>query len=945
MEIPSKYDSKETDSKWYDLQSKYFHAQPDPAKKPFTIVIPPPNVTGSLHMGHALNNTLQDILIRWRRMEGYNACWIPGTDHGGIATQNVVEKLLKQEGKTRFDLGREKFLERMWKWRQETGDTILKQLRVLGCSLDWERTRFTMDEQCSLAVKTAFSQLFAKGWIYRGEHIVDWCPRCGTALNESEVEHEQEKGHLWYIRYPVKESQRSRHQSTGGQAAVSGQQFIVVATTRPETMLGDTAVAVNPKDERYKNFIGKVLVLPLVNREIPVVADEVVEMSFGTGAVKVTPAHDPNDWEISKRHNLASIQVIDKEGKITPQAEVDTSGRVIPQAEVKGYIGQDRYKAREKVVADLKEKGFLEKEEDYTLPITRCYRCNNATEPLVSEQWYLKTREMADAGMKVVEEGQTKFVPDNWAKPYLLWMKNLHDWCLSRQIWWGHRIPAWYCLKCNKDKIIFKDDSKENYILRSGIKPDYVGVNAPEKCPQCGGTELVQDPDVLDTWFSSALWPFSTLGWPEKNPDLDHFYPTAVLVTGHEIIYLWVARMIMMGLTLMGQTPFSDIFIHGIVRDSHGKKMSKSLGNVIDPLDVSAQFGVDAVRFTLAYNGIRGRDLQLGNESFQAARYFCNKLWNASRLVLMNLKEGAFVSLEKIPPAHLELADKWILSEFQKLIGSVNAALESYDISQASRLLYEFTWSKYCDWYLELVKSRLYIIEEQETKQIAQAVLIYVLDGILKLLHPIMPFITEEIWQNMSAVPPLEHRRAGSGQRSADTETSLAVQEWPKADQLLIDEKAVAKMNLVMDTVSAIRNIRGEMRVNPAQKIKALIKVAGEQKEILADNIQYLSTLARLEALNLGEDIAKPSGAAAAVVAGIEIYIPLAGIIDINKERQRLEKEIAKLGEELKKVEVKLNNKEFMHKAPIVEIDRVKGKAVEMKENKQKLEDNLQSLS
>jgi valyl-tRNA synthetase len=926
MEIPSKYDSKEIDSKWYGLQSKYFHVQPNPAKKPFTIVIPPPNITGSLHMGHALNNTLQDILIRWRRMEGYNACWIPGTDHGGIATQNVVEKLLKQEGKTRFDLGREKFLERMWKWRQETGDTILKQLRTLGCSCDWERTRFTMDEQCSLAVKTAFSQLFAKGLIYRGEHIVDWCPRCGTALNESEVEHEQEKGSLWYIKYPLK--------------AINNQQstinYIVVATTRPETMLGDTAVAINPKDERYKDFIGKVLVLPLVNREIPVVADDVVEMSFGTGAVKVTPAHDPNDWEISKRHNLASIQVIDKEGKITPQAEMDTSGHIIPKAEVKGYIGQDRYKAREKIIADLKEKGFLQKEEDYTLPITRCYRCNIATEPLVSEQWYLKTREMADAGMKVVEEGKTKFVPDNWAKPYLLWMKNLHNWCLSRQIWWGHRIPAWYCLECNKDKIIFKDDRKDNYILRSGIKPDYVGVNAPEKCPKCGNKELVQDPDVLDTWFSSALWPFSTLGWPRPNGDLDNFYPTAVLVTGHEIIYLWVARMIMMGLTLMGQTPYSDVFIHGIVRDSHGKKMSKSLGNVIDPLDVSAQFGVDAMRFTMAYNGIRGRDLQLGNDSFQAARYFCNKLWNASRFVLMNLKEGSFVSLDKVAAANLELSDKWILSEFQILIGAINEAMENYDISQASRLLYEFTWSKYCDWYLELVKSRLYIAEELETKQVAQAVLIYVLDGILKLLHPLMPFITEEIWQNMKQMTDSRWQMA---------EESIMVQKWPETDKNYLNEQAMVRMSLVMDTVSAIRNIRGEMRINPAQKIKALIKVSGAQKQVLADNINYLSALARIDALSLGEDIAKPSGAATAVVAGIEIYIPLADIIDINKERQRLEKEIAKLGEELKKVETKLNNKEFMHKAPIAEIDRVKGKAVEIKENKQKLEDNLRSLS
>lgn len=908
MELSSKYNPKETDTKWYEIQAKYFHAVVNKEKESYTIVIPPPNVTGSLHMGHALNNTLQDILIRVKRMQGFNACWVPGTDHGGIATQNVVEKLLKKEGKSRHDLGREKFLERMWQWRQETGDNILMQLRTLGCSCDWPRTRFTMDEQCSLAVRTAFIELYEKGLIYRGEHIVDWCPRCGTALNESEVEHEQEKGKLWYIKYPLKE----------------GPGEVVVATTRPETMLGDTAVAVNPKDKRYKHLLGKILLLPLVNRQIPIVADEIVEMSFGTGVVKVTPAHDPNDWEIAKRHNLASLQVIDKEGKITANAQV------------KEYIGRDRYKAREKIVNDLKEKGFLQKEEDYILPITRCYRCNSAIEPLVSEQWYLKTRQMADQAMQVVTEGKVKFVPESWEGPYLLWLKNLHDWCISRQIWWGHRIPAWYCTDCQKEKIALNEGSGDAYSLRSGIKPDYVGLNPPSKCPNCGGSSLIQDPDVLDTWFSSALWPFSTLGWPKENPDLAYFYPTKVLVTGHEIIYLWVARMIMMGLTFMGQVPFSDVFIHGIVRDSHGKKMSKSLGNVINPLEITEQFGVDALRFTLAYNGIKGRDMQLSQDSFQAGRNFCNKLWNASRFVLMNLGEAVILPREhELASKKLELADRWILSEYQRLIADVNSALDCYDISGAARALYEFIWNKYCDWYLEIVKPVLYS-SESEAKKNVQAVLCYVLDGILKLLHPMMPFITEEIWQNLKQITERGYLISAE---------SIIVQKWPKVDAKLVDAAAVSDMNSLMEVISAIRNIRGEMRINPGQKIKALIKIEGERKQILADNVEYIITLARLDAITIDENISKPSGAAVAVAPGMEIYIPLADIIDINKERARLEKEVADIEKELSRVNTKLVNKDFVQKAPAAEVERVRNKAAELTEKKSKLAENLKSIS
>ncbi|MFH1783284.1 MAG: valine--tRNA ligase [bacterium] len=943
MEIAPKYDPKDVEGKWYAewKLKQYFHALADKDKKPFTIVIPPPNITGSLHMGHALNNILQDILVRSKRMQGFNALWVPGTDHGGIATQNIVEKMLKAEGSTRQKLGRESFLERMEIWSKDTKYTILNQLEKLGCSCDWDRKRFTMDEQCSKAVLTAFERLYSRGLIYRGEHIVDWCPRCGTALNESEVEHEQEKSKLWYIRYPL-EGKKDK--------------FITVATTRPETMLGDTAVAVHPKDKRYKKMIGKKLILPLVDREIPVVADDAVSPEFGTGAVKVTPAHDPNDWEIAKRNKLVSIQVIDKEAKIMPMAGCDLDGKRISSSQeiISTYVGLDRYKVREKLVLDLKEKGFLEKEEDYSVPITRCYRCNCATEPLVSEQWYLKTKEMAQEAIKVAKEGKTSFVPDNWMKPYLMWLEKLHDWCISRQIWWGHRIPAWYC----EDKLVFRSKVSsgdkgaqpvigtrkqieeqglevDTYYLKPGSTPDRIGGTSTGTCPECGSCTLHRDPDVLDTWFSSALWPFSTLGWPEKTEDLEHFYPTSVLVTGHEIIYLWVARMIMMGLTLADDIPFSHIYIHGIVRDEKGKKMSKSLGNVIDPLEVTAKYGTDALRFTLATHGVMGRDLQLSEDTFGVSKHFCNKLWNASRFVMMNLEGFHYKGIENIEKDNLLISDRWIISEYNKTVREVTRSIDEYNLSEAARLLYDFFWSKFCDWYVELVKPRLYADDnDAPSRKVAQSVLVYVLEGTMRLLHPFMCFITEEIWQVL-----------GKMTGGLSDAPSIMISSWPKYYEKYADDEATQAMTLVMDIITAIRNVRGEMRINIKKELDIVIKLDDEDSAgILKTNQEYISRLAKVASLKIGKDIDKPDSSATQVVGNMEIYIPLKGVLDLELEKERLGREIAKIDTEIEKISGKLQNKSFVEKAPQKEVERVKGNMALFEEKKKKLKINADML-
>jgi len=903
VDIPTKYNPKITENRWYNfwLERKYFHSEPRPEMKPYTIVIPPPNITGSLHMGHALNNILQDILIRLKRMQGYNALWLPGTDHGGIATQNVVEKELLSQGLTREKLGREKFLKKMWEWRDEVGDTILEQLKRLGCSCDWERTRFTMDSVCEKAVLEAFVYLYRKELIYRGEYIVNWCPRCQTALSDIEVEHEEVRGKLWYIKYPLKSSK-------------SGVAFIMVATTRPETMLGDTAVAVHQKDKRYKNLIGSEVILPIMDRPIPIIADEFVDSSFGSGAVKVTPAHDPDDFKIAQRHNLPSVKVINEQGRMT-----EASGK---------YQGMDRFECRRELVEELREKRYLEKIEDYNYSIGRCYRCQTILEPLVSEQWYLKTEEMARRAIEVARQKRVRFFPEGWTKPYLNWLEEVHDWCISRQIWWGHRIPVWYCQKgC----------------------PPIAAVERPEKCPACGSNNLIQDPDVLDTWFSSALWPFSTFGWPKGEgvvsnkskgekviDDLDYYYPTSVLVTGYEILYLWVARMVMMGLALMDDIPFSDVFIHGIVRDAKGRKMSKSMGNVIDPLGTIEKYGTDALRFAMACGGVMGRDVQLSEENFKTGRNFANKIWNASRLVIMNLEgfkfstttQAASVSIRE----RLTLPDRWILDQYNRAIEEVTTAFEEYDVSKAARLLYEFIWSKFCDWYLELAKMRLYGKEPSE-REVAQSVLIYVLEGTLKLLHPIMPFITEEIWHLLNCVSP------------AGREESIMIAAWPLTRRGDRDEDAVEKMGLVIDIISQVRNVRSVMRIPHDKMVEVLIKPSKrKQKALLDEHIPYIKSLAKSKEVIVDKSLKKPQECATSVVSDVEVYVPLKGMIDISREIERLGKEIEKIELELDRVAKKLKNKEFLKKAPPEVLEKVKRQKEEYGITRDKLIRNLRMI-
>ena len=907
VEIKSKYDYRDTESKWYKfwMESGYFHSVPNKTKKPFSIIIPPPNVTGCLHMGHALNYVLQDVLTRIKRMQGYETLCLPGTDHGGIATQNVVEKELMKEGLNRHVLGRQKFVQRVWEWRLKTGDTILEQLKKLGCSFDWDRTRFTMDETCGRAVVKAFVELYRKKLIYRGEYIVNWCPRCMTALSDIEVIHEEQQSKLWYLKYPVK-------------GPGKGEEYIIVATTRPETMLGDMAVAVNPDDERYKRLIGKKIVLPITGREIPVISDDFVDMAFGTGAVKVTPFHDPNDFEMAARHKLDGIKVIDEQGRMTEDA-----GK---------YKGFDRFECRERIVTELESMGLMDKIEDYSNSIGHCYRCNTIIEPLVSEQWFLKMGGMARMGMDVVKSGRVKFVPERWASPYMNWLENLHDWCISRQIWWGHQIPVWYC----------PNSSRISENKPADLCEPIVSETKPEKCSKCGSCELVQDQDVLDTWFSSGLWPFSTLGWPEKTPEIEYFYPSSVLVTGHEILYLWVARMIMMGMELVKDIPYNTVYINGIVRDKHGKKMSKSFGNVIDPLDITAKYGTDALRFSLCSAGVMGRDLQITEDNFETARNFANKLWNASRFVMMNLEGYEFIpQICPLPKwtdfseKELELSDRWILSEYEIMAKEVTGAFENYDISKAARLLYEFIWDKYCDWYVELSKPRLLDATSVKKRAIVQNVLVEILDGTLRLLHPVMPFITEEIWQNLKKTAP--------GRPYSDIK-SIMIAGWPLPEGN--DEQESTKtMGLIIKIISAVRNVRSEMNVPPASRIIVMIKADSiKEKEIISKGISYISTLARAEKTTISETMKRPDKSAVAVVEGAEIYVPLEGIIDIDKEKARLNNEVLKIEKLLEKVMEKLNRSSFIDNAPEDVVEKVRNQEKEYSEKKQKLLDNLNLL-
>ena len=904
MEPKSRYDFNDTEDKWYGywLRHGYFHAKPDKSRKPFTIVIPPPNITGSLHMGHALNNVLQDVIIRLKRMQGYETLWLPGTDHGGIATQNIVEKELKKEGVTREALGREKFLERMWQWRKSTGDTILQQLKKLGCSCDWERTRFTMDEGCARAVYEAFKKLYEAGLIYRGEYIVNWCPGCNTALSDIEVEYEELKGKLWHIRYPA------------------GSFDVVVATTRPETMLGDTAVAVNPKDARYKDVAGKNVTLPVMNREIPVITDDFVDPEFGTGAVKVTPFHDPDDFEMGRRHKLAGIKVIDEKGRMTGNA-----GK---------YAGKDRYECRKELLEELSASGYLVKVEAYNTSVGHCYRCNTVIEPLVSKQWFLKMKDMAGMGMEVVHDGRVKFVPGRWKNPYMNWLENLHDWCISRQIWWGHQLPVWYCVDSNANR-------------PDKCRP-VISQDMPVKCPDCGNNKFVQDPDVLDTWFSSGLWPFSTLGWPEETEDLNYFYPTSVLVTGHEILYLWVARMIMMGMMLRKNIPYGTVYINGIVRDAKGKKMSKSYGNVIDPLEVTSKYGTDALRFCLCQVSIMGRDLQLSEENFEVARNFANKIWNASRFLMMNLNDYGYLDINN---ERLEDVDKWIIAELNKAVKDVTAAYEEYDISKAARLMYEFIWNKYCDYYIEFTKNRLAYpgrakekgieleIEKLEKRKIMQNVHVEVLHGILKLIHPVMPFITEEIWQNLNKLTP---GRQGLKQQP----DSIMVSSWPQADEEKIDEEVINEVEFVIKIITAIRNIRSVMNVPQKTLINVEICSKPGEYEIITEYRDYIGLLTGSGHENkYGNNIVeKPPHSATAVVGGTTIYVPLEGIIDLEKEKARINNNLLKLRDRLGKIEKKLSNTEYTKNAPLEIVSKTESEARELKNEERALEEILKNL-
>ncbi len=872
-ELPKVYDPREVEPQIYQMweENGCFKGHRDPDKKPFTIVMPPPNVTGQLHIGHAMDDTLQDILTRFKRMEGYAALYLPGTDHAGIATQIKVEEDLRvNEGKTRHDLGREKFLERVWAWKEKFGGRIVAQQKKLGVSADWERSRFTMDEGCSKAVREVFVSLYEKGLIYKGSRIVNWCPHCVTALSDAEVEYVDKPGHLWHIRYPL----------------TDGSGELVVATTRPETMLGDTGVAVNPADERYKDIVGKTCTLPLVGREMPIVADEYVELDFGTGCVKMTPAHDPNDFEVGLRHHLETIRVLDDNGKV-----VEGYGK---------YSGMDRYEARKAIVEDLEAQGYLVKVEPYSHNVGTCYRCHKDVEPIISAQWFVKMEPLAKEALRVVNDGEVKFVPERFAKTYANWMENVHDWCISRQLWWGHQIPVWYCADCGHMTVSRQDATC---------------------CEKCGSKHIERDPDVLDTWFSSALWPFSTLGWPDDTEDLKYFYPTDVLVTGYDIIFFWVARMIFSACEHTGQPPFHTVLIHGLVRDDKGRKMSKSLGNGIDPLEMADKYGADALRFNLITGNAPGNDTRFFVEKCEAMRNFANKIWNASRFVMMNLTTGKLGL-----PETLEQEDRWILCRLGEVIGEVTENMEAYELGVASAKIYDFIWSDFCDWYIELTKARLQG-EDEHAKENAQRVLVYVLTETLKLLHPFMPFITEEIWQ---ALP-----------HEGDF---LMLQSWPKADPAWADVEAKESMEAVMDVIKAVRARRAEMNVPPSRK--AALTVVTNETGIFEAGRAHLTRLAWASSVDIrAEDLADTAGMVCDITHMAKVYIPLAELVDLDKERARLNKDLGKKQGELKGLEAKLSNPGFLNKAPAEVVAAERDRAEKLKTLIAKIGEQLAAMA
>jgi len=871
------YDPHKVEQTWYRfwLEKDYFKPAAAGTAQPYCIVIPPPNVTGSLHMGHALNNTLQDILIRYKRMQGCATLWQCGTDHAGIATQNVVERQIAAEKKTRFDLGREEFIRRVWQWKEQYGGIIVKQLMKLGASCDWSRERFTMDEGCSRAVREVFVTLYREGLIYRGNRLINWCPRCHTALSDLEVEHDEIQGNLYHIRYPHPD----------------GNRFLTVATTRPETMLGDTAVAVNPGDKRYKDWVGKDIILPLMNRRIPVIGDDYVDLEFGTGALKVTPAHDPNDFELGLKYNLANIKVIGEDGAMTGEAGE--------------YAGLDRFEARKKIVADLEQQGLLEKIEPYRHFVGHCYRCKNIVEPNLSLQWFVKVAPLAEKAVEAVQQGRTRIIPASWEKTYFEWMNNIRDWCISRQIWWGHRIPAWYCRDCNEITVAVQD---------------------PSACSHCRSANLEQDGDVLDTWFSSALWPFSTLGWPEKQPELAAFYPTACLVTGFDILFFWVARMMMMGLKFMGEVPFREVYIHALVRDAEGQKMSKSKGNVIDPLEVIEKFGTDSFRFTLTAMAAQGRDIRLSEERIEGYRHFVNKIWNAARFVLMNL-EGYQAGTPE--PAALELKDRWILSRLNALTSRVRASLDDYRFNEAANSLYQFIWHELCDWYLEMAKPALYQKEDSGRRLRTQQVMVRVLRTALELLHPVMPFVTEEIWQKLP----------GAGQ-------SIVITRFPEVRQHEQDSRAEADIDMIIQVVSAIRNIRSEMNVPPAAKLHADLLCHDTAAGVnLRQHSSTVAGLAGLKTIAIHENFTRPKSAAAAVVDKVEVFVDLEGIINFTEEQRRLKKEIEKVAADIDFIDRKLANESFLSRAPEAIVAKEKDKLQGLREKQRKLQDNIERIS
>jgi len=850
------YDPKDFEDRIYEKweSSGAFRAERDPDKTPFTIVMPPPNITGQLHMGHALDQTLQDVLTRFKRLQGYSALWLPGSDHASIATEvKVVDRIREEEGKEKEDLGREEFLRRAWQWKKEFGGKITKQCRKLGDSCDWERERFTMDEGCNKAVNHFFVQLYKKGLIYRGNRLINWCPQCGTSLSDAEVEHEDKNGFYWYFRYP----------------GADGSEGIVVATSRPETMFGDVAIAVSPEDERYKDMVGKTVILPLVDREIPVIADPYPDPEKGTGAVKITPAHDENDFQVGQRHDLENLCCINEDATMN-----ELAGK---------YEGMDRYECRKAWVKDLEEAGYLVKIEEMVIPTGECYRCHTVVEPMLSDQWFVKMEDLAKPAIEAAKKGDLRHVPDRFEKTYLRWLEEIRDWCISRQLWWGHRIPAWYCDTCGE--VI-------------------VGEETPEKCPKCGETHLRQDEDVLDTWFSSALWPFSTLGWPEETEDLKYFYPTDVLVTGYDIIFFWVVRMVFSALETTGQVPFHDVYVHGLVRDAQGRKMSKSLGNGIDPLEIIDQYGADALRFMLTTGITPGNDMRFKTDRLEAARNFANKLWNASRFVIMNLDEEQELTAPK--PEQLKDEDKWMLSRLGEAVKYVTETMERYDLALAGQRIYDLIWNEYCDWYIEIVKQRLYG-EDEEDKQVARAVLVSVLKDMLTLLHPFMPFITEEIWGYLPGGDP----------DSDDPDDFLIRADWPAADEAMNFPRETEILEMAMAIIRSIRNIRAEAEAAPGKKLHGVILASGDKKEICQAAERYIRNLANLSDLTFITDKSEvPEEVMSAVVDGAEVFVPLDDLMDYEAELARLQKEKARLEGEVKRVVSKLSNEGFVSKAP-----------------------------